>query len=490
MLTEKEIYTIISEDKNSDRKSRARLGRRYYNGDHDIKNCRLFYFNSDGKLVEDKTRSNVKITHPFFTELTDQCVQYMLSGVGKSDNGKSVSGPVFSEIPELQKRLDTYFGDDFISELSDTLTDVCACGFGYMYAFMSAEKRTSFMYADCMGVAEVMAKDANDSVEYVVYWYIDRVDKGNKKIKRIQVWDNKQVTYFTEINDGEIILDTDRKINPRPHIVTSSEDGEDKFGSSFGYIPFFRIDADRRQTSHLKPVKALIDDYDLIACGLTNNIQDIADAVYVVKGFEGENLDELQKNIKTKKMIGVSDSGGVEVLTTQIPVEARKTKLELDEKNIYRFGMGFNSAQVGDGNITNIVLKSRYALLDMKCNKLEKKLRAFLKGLIKIVLDEINGEMGTAYTLSDVEIRLTREIMSNALDNAQIDSIQAQTKQTKVNTLLNAASQLGEESVLEALCNLLDLDIDKVKGTLNERTEDDTHTALNALESLGADSGE
>lgn len=369
-------------------------------------------------------------------------------------------------------------------------TDVCACGFGYMYAFMSAEKRTSFMYADCMGVAEVMAKDANDNVEYVVYWYIDRVDKGNKKIKRIQVWDNKQVTYFTEINDGEIILDTDRKINPRPHIVTSSEDSEDKFGSSFGYIPFFRIDADRRQTSHLKPVKALIDDYDLIACGLTNNIQDIADAVYVVKGFEGENFDELQKNIKTKKMIGVSDGGGVEVLTTQIPVEARKAKLELDEKNIYRFGMGFNSAQVGDGNITNIVLKSRYALLDMKCNKLEKKLRAFLKGLIKIVLDEINGEMGTAYSLSDVEIRLTREIMSNALDNAQIDSIQAQTKQTEVNTLLNAASQLGEESVLEALCNLLDLDIDKVKEALNERTEDDTHTALNALESVGADSDE
>lgn len=98
--------------------------------------------------------------------------------------------------------------------------------------------------------------------------------------------------------------------------------------------------------------------------------------------------------------------------------------------------------------------------------------------------------MGTAYSLSDVEIRLTREIMSNALDNAQIDSIQAQTKQTEVNTLLNAASQLGEESVLEALCNLLDLDIDKVKEALNECTEDDTHTALNALESVGADSDE
>ena len=51
-----------------------------YEGDHDIREYRMFYFNADGKLVEDKTRSNVKISHPFFTELVDQEVQYMLSG--------------------------------------------------------------------------------------------------------------------------------------------------------------------------------------------------------------------------------------------------------------------------------------------------------------------------------------------------------------------------------------------------------------------------
>ena len=34
----------------------------------------------NGEVVEDETRSNIKICHPFFTELVDQCVQYMLSG--------------------------------------------------------------------------------------------------------------------------------------------------------------------------------------------------------------------------------------------------------------------------------------------------------------------------------------------------------------------------------------------------------------------------
>ena len=473
MLTISEISNIIQADKGSEKKNHAKTGRDYYEAKHDIRNYRIFYFNSDGNLVEDKTRANFRIPHPFFTELVDQCVQYMLSG----------NKFAFSDNPKLQKQLDKYFDDDFISELSDTLVDVCSCGFGYMYAYMS-DDRTKFMYADGISVCEVMAKDTDDNCDYVVYWYTDRIDKGNKKIRRIQVWSKIDVTYYCEINDGEIVLDESRKLNPRPHIVKKNTETEDRFGSGFGYIPFFRIDANRKQINHLKPIKSLIDDYDLIACGLTNNIQDVADAVYVVKGFEGNNLDELQKNIKTKKMIGVTDDGGVDIITTQIPTEARKVKLDLDEKNIYRFGMGFNSAQIGDGNITNIVIKSRYALLDMKCNKLEKKLKAFIKNILGVVLDEINQNNGTEYSLSDVKIEFTREVMTNALDNAQIEYTKAQTKQLEVNTLLNAAAQLGEESVLESLCELLDLNLSDVKKVLEDNS-DDTHNALQMLSAVG-----
>ena len=52
-------------------KKQAREGQRYYDGQNDILDYRMFYFNADGKLVEDTTRSNVKIPHRFFTELVD-----------------------------------------------------------------------------------------------------------------------------------------------------------------------------------------------------------------------------------------------------------------------------------------------------------------------------------------------------------------------------------------------------------------------------------
>ena len=58
----------------------------------------------------------------------------------------------------MQEELDNYFGDDFKSELSETLTDCCTNGFAYMYGYKSAKDRTSFVFADAMGVVEVKGK--------------------------------------------------------------------------------------------------------------------------------------------------------------------------------------------------------------------------------------------------------------------------------------------------------------------------------------------
>lgn len=80
MLTVEEIKMFIDEDAASVKKHFARVGERYFDGDHDIKNYRMFYFNSDGQLVEDTSRANVRIPHPFFKELTEQGTQYTLSG--------------------------------------------------------------------------------------------------------------------------------------------------------------------------------------------------------------------------------------------------------------------------------------------------------------------------------------------------------------------------------------------------------------------------
>lgn len=455
MIKIEEIKALIQNDITSERKRLARVGDNYYNGSHDIKNYRIFYYDADGNLKEDTHRSNIKISHPFFTELVDQCIQYMLSG----------DELVKSDIPELQEELDKYFGADFINELVDTGTDAKAKGFGYMYAYKSTNGRTKFLSADSMNVIEVRETETDDNCKYVIYWYIERVGKNHQPITRIQVWDKDYVYYYVQDGEGTIVIDDSVERNPRPHIIYEKK-GEE-YGASLGYIPFFKLKNNRYEKSDVFTVKSLIDDYDLMACGLSNNIQDFDFPIYAVSGFQGDNLDELIQNFKTKKTIGLGEGGNVDIKTVDIPYQARISKLQLDETNIYRFGMGFNSAQLGDGNITNVVIKSRYALLDLKCNKFEKQLRAFMNQLVQVVLDEINSKGDeTSYSLKDIYYNFEREVMTNASDNASIKKTEADTRAVEINTLLNIAQNFDKETILKLICEQLDIDYNEIKDKL------------------------
>lgn len=459
---------FIDEDSASVKKHFARIGERYFDGDHDILQYRIFYYNADGQLTEDKTRSNVKIPHPFFKELTEQGTQYTLSG----------SEPfVLSDIPELQKELDNRFNnnDDFIDELSEVITDCQSKGFAYMYAMKDSTDKMKFTCADSIGVVEVEARFADDGKDHVIYWYVDRIDKEGHMIKKIMDWDDEQVYYYVQTDEGEIELDQSAQNNPRPHILYQV-DGDDKtYYDALGFIPFFRLDNNKKQFSNLRAVKALIDDYDLMASSLSNNLIDFDTPIHVVKGFEGDNLDELQQNLKTKKIVGVGDTGGIEVHTVDIPYAARQTKLELDEKNIYRFGMGLNLSGLKDTSATtNIAIKAAYSLLDLRCKHLERNIKRFLRKIVKVVIDEINEQNETGYQIEDVRFEFTHEVMSNEQENIQNDLTDAQRKQVEVTTLLNLANVLDQETVIRGICEILDLDYEEIKDKL---PEDETQTS-------------
>lgn len=321
------------------------------------------------------------------------------------------------------------------------------------------------------------------------YHYTDRIDKGHKTIERIQVWDDKQTYYYVQVDNGTVVLDDTELINPKPHVLYTKNNGDKAtYFDGFGYIPFFRLDNNKKQFSSLKPVKPLIDDYDLMASSLSNNLIDFDSPLYAIKGFEGDNLNELQTNLKTKKIIGVGEDGDVDVKTVDVPYQARQAKLELDEKNIYRFGMGLNTAGLKDTSATtNIAIKAAYSLLDLKAKKIEKALRKFLRKIVEIVVDEINKAENKAYKAEDVYFEFAHEIMSNAQENAQIELTEAQVRQTEINTILNVASILNDETIIKAICDWLDIDYEEIKDKLPKNEEENTEEAQKVLDNINTD---
>lgn len=470
MLKPEEIKQLIDEDISSEKKRKAAEGQRYYEGEHDILNYRMFYYNKDDELVEDTMRANQRISHPFFTELSDQFASFMLSFKEKPIRAKeSAEG--------LQDHLNTYFDGEFWAEISELITGTYNKGFDYIYRYMSEENRSKYECADAMGVIEVRAKEASDEKNHIIYWYVDRIEKGKNVIKCIQDWTQDEGTYFyiSESNTGKIELDKSVALNPRPHVIYTNKETGKLMGYLFDDIPFRRLDYNKKQFSGLKPIKHLIDDYDLHSCSLSNNLIDFDTPLHVVSGYEGNDLDKLQKNLKTKKVVGVDSEGGIEIKTVSIPYEARKAKLEIDEKDIYKFGMGLNTAGLKDASATtNALVYAAYELLNIKANKFQPKLEKLLKDITKEVLTEINEQNGTDYQLKDVEFNLTRNTMTNETENIANEKIKAETKQIEINTILNISAEIGDEKTLQLLCDSMDIDYEEIKDAIEAQKDEGT----------------
>jgi len=470
VLSVGEIKYFIDKDRTSRKKHEARVGERYYNGDNDIRHYRIFYIDKEGNPQEDKTRSNIKKPSNFFKENVDECVNYFLSGDDRI---------VRSDDPTLQSYLDEYFLDEFKDEFGDLLSYVIRQGRAWLYSYKNREDRLAFKACGTIEIVLVEAKYASDKQDHIIYHYPEHDITEDKIVTKIQVWDKDYTTYYEE-RDGQIRVDAYYVINPRPHIIYK-DDKDTLTYDTFGFIPFWDIENNKQHSSDLKAIKEHIDNYDLMNCGLSNDLVDLSQGFYVVKGFHGDDIEELIHNLKSRKAIGTDENGDVDVKTVTIPYEARKTQMEIDEKNIYRFGFAFNSNNVGDGNITNIVIKSRYTLLDLKCEALEKRARKLLKRILEPVLDEINETYGTGYTIKNVYFKFEREMIVNELDNAQIELTKAQAKQTNINTILSVQTTLGQELVQEQVCAELELDYDDIKDKLPKQETIDINEASESL---------
>lgn len=453
------LNKAIEEDKQSQSKDKARTGQRYYDYKHDILDNRIFYIDDNGVVREDTNASNVKIPHAFFTEQVDQKVQYLLSNPIKA---------TVKDDEVFQERLNGYYDEDMQLFLQEMLEGASKKGFEYAYARTNQDDRLAFQVSDSLQTFTV-ADNNGDSKRVIRYYTKDIYREGrNTAVEHAEVWDDKQVAFYVQDKNKRYILDDARELNPRPHVIAKDAQGR-LLQRSMNSVPFYRLSNNSKETTDLEPIKALIDDYDLMACYLSNNLQDFSEAIYVVKGFRGDDLSKLRQNIKAKKTVGVSADGGVDIQTVEIPVEARKTKLEIDKDAIYKFGMAFDSTQIGDGNITNVVIKSRYALLDMKCNKAEVRLRAMLKWINEMIVADINRRYSTAYKASDIEITITRETMVNENDIYLNEKVQAETKAVIIQTILASAPRLDDESVLKLICEQYELDWEEVQKLLEEQ---------------------
>ena len=127
------------------------------------------------------------------------------------------------------------------------------------------------------------------------------------------------------------------------------------------------------------------------------------------------------------------------------------------------------------------MIKSRYALLDLKCKKLEIRLKQLFRNILRVVLDEVNRMNGSDYQQKDVYFVFGREVMTNAQDNAQIELTDAQKQQIQINTLLSLNNVLDDETIIQTICEILDIDYESIRDKLPKDDMMQAEQELNAV---------
>jgi hypothetical protein len=121
---------------------------------------------------------------------------------------------------------------------------------------------------------------------------------------------------------------------------------------------------------------------------------------------------------------------------------------------------------------------------------MQKRANRMLKDICKVVLADINKENKKDYQISDIKFEFKRNTLNNETENIANEKVKADTQQVRVNTILNTAAVIGDEQVLKAVCEQLDLDYDEIKKQVEKQQEEaELVAAQNALDNVVIDEG-
>ena len=363
-------------------------GEDYYRSENtEIMNRKMMIYteNEHGVPVdmEDPYKANNKLASGFFKLLVDQKLNYSL---GK-DIAFNTDNP--DEIHEI-------LGRKFQSTLKTIAKESSKKSIGWGHVYIDDKGVFKLVKIPSEQLIPLYSNIDDEELEAVVRYYT--VVSDGEPINRVEVWDKETVTYYQQNGKyGAYYLIGDKEMfdifgrpwsNPRYHLYKSIKFGEREtqvVDMAWGEIPFIPLYNNDEEDTDLQPIKNYIDVYDVVESDFANNLEDFQDIYWILKGYQGENVGKFLEQVKRYKALKVSEDGDAKAEKLEVPYEARMTELKNLEDKIFTFGQGVNLNQSGDGNITNVVIRSRFANLDLKANGFELEVEDFIDRLIYFV---------------------------------------------------------------------------------------------------------
>lgn len=405
------LEEVIDDDLSSSEKIEMTDGVNYYEGKNTFINERKREYYLDKKRFEDFTKPNNKVAHGFLKILIDQTVAYLVGNkptINFNDN-------VFAD------RSDYIVNDKFYDMLTEWVKGGCEKGVEWLHPHVDANGEFNYVITDARQIIPIYdTKFKNSLVGVIRYYpvYVYNNEGGREERYKAEWWDDVQVEFYEQDQNGHFVPDREEQINPRYHFLKENTAVENSLEAvSWGRVPFVKLNNNPEQIPDLRWIKSMIDDYDLNVSDFSNALAEIAEFIYVLRGYEGTNLNEFVKNLKEKHAIKVDTEGGVDALKPEISKDARDTHLDRLEENIYIFGQGVNPNTDKFGNApSGIALKFMYLLLDLKSGIKERQTEKAIKEFMWFVAEYYKIKESLTFDSNNIDVTFNKRMIINELE--------------------------------------------------------------------------
>ena len=221
--------------------------------------------------------------------------------------------------------------------------------------------------------------------------------------------------------------------------------GSDNYGGVLPIIPLYASEDGR---GVLTPdIKSKIDAYDCILSDFADNLDRANDVYWVLNNFGGTQEDiiaTLAAIQEIKAVANISDGTGggstAEPHTIEVPYQARRNALELLEKALYADAMAMNMDEISGGSLTNVAIETAATNLNLKCDRFEWQIFAFVQGLLKLI------------GVESEEISFKRRVIANKSE--MIADIQAMRQDIDHETALKLNPYITQEEIPQIMENV------------------------------------
>ncbi|MGI6361023.1 MAG: phage portal protein [Bacillota bacterium] len=355
MEARKLINTCL--DRHSPFVKQAKQARAYYLNHNDIKRqSGPEEMAKQLKLEYNPLRSaDYRISHNWHNLLVNQKAAYLFSWAPTFDSGEE----------QLNRRLNGVLGSKMAKIAKDLVVEASNTGVGWLHSWIDAKGAFHYAVVPSEQVIPLYSDDLQHQLQAVLRVYHQSDDL------KYELWTDKQVVFYSQKGQAKI-----------------QEEG--RLAHSLGGMPFVPFYNNSQQEGDLCMYKDLIDQYDKVVSGYANDLTDIQEIVFVLRNYGGEDLATFLSELKRYKAIKVDGEGGagggLETMSIDIPIEARREFLTLLRKQIFISGQGVDPDPAGFGNASGVALKYLYSLLEIKAGLLETEFRAGFAELLRLIL--------------------------------------------------------------------------------------------------------